>query len=92
MALLRGSRHIGGMTEKRKRPRDANQLAKFIVDVATGEKDDREPTPEEDGKDPAAVRRGRLGGAKGGKARAKRLTPTERAQSARKAARARWSQ
>lgn len=73
-----------------KRPRDPNQLAKFIVDVATGEAEDREPTPEEQGKDPAAVSLGRRGGQIGGKARAQRLTETERQASAKKAAAARW--
>ena len=38
----------------RKRPRDPNQLAKRIVDIASGEVEDRDPTPEEQGKDPAA--------------------------------------
>ena len=51
------------MTEEHpKRPRDLNQWAKRMIDVATGEVEDREPTPEEQGKDPAAVKRGRLGG------------------------------
>lgn len=40
--------------EKPKRPRDANQLAKFVVDLATG--DQPEPKPVDDGKDPAAVK------------------------------------
>ena len=62
-----------------KRPRDLNQWAKRMVDVATGEAKDREPTPEEQGKDPAAVKRGRLGGA----ARAAKMTPKERSDSAR---------
>ena len=66
-----------------KRPRDLNQWAKRMVDVATGEAKDREPTPEEQGKDPAAVKRGRLGGAKGGAARAAKMTPKERSDSAR---------
>jgi hypothetical protein len=52
------------MPDRPKRPRDPNQLGKFIVDVATGEVDDREPPTD---KDPAAVERGRLGGIKGGK-------------------------
>jgi hypothetical protein len=52
------------------RPRDPNQLAKSIIDIATGEKPDRDPTTEEEGKDPAAVERGRKGGLIGGKARA----------------------
>ena len=45
-----------------KRPRDPNQLAKRIIDIATGETPDRDPTPEEEGKDPAAVELGRKGG------------------------------
>jgi hypothetical protein len=47
----------------------------MIVDIATGEIEDREPTPEEQGKDPAAVSLDRRGGLKGGKARAKSLIP-----------------
>jgi hypothetical protein len=42
-------------------------------------------------KNPAAVALGRLGGLKGGVARAKMLTPAERKESARKAALARWA-
>jgi hypothetical protein len=45
-----------------KRPRDPAQLAKLIVDIATGEVEDRELTPEEQGKDPAAAALGRKGG------------------------------
>jgi hypothetical protein len=60
-----------------KRPRDLNEWAKRMVDIATGETSDREPTPEEQGKDPAAVARGKLGGAIGGKARAAGLTPEQ---------------
>ena len=58
-----------------KRPRDPNQLAKHLVDLATGEKTD----PAEDAtKNPHAVALGRLGGLVGGKARAKVLTPALR--------------
>jgi hypothetical protein len=46
-----------------KRPRDSNQLAKSIIDIATGKKPDRDPRPEEQGKDPAAVAMGKKGGA-----------------------------
>jgi hypothetical protein len=77
-------------TPRKKRPRDPAQLAKFIVDVATGEIEDREPTPEEQGKDPAAVSLGRRGGLKGGEERARVLTPEERKRIAKKAAEARW--
>jgi hypothetical protein len=76
------------MTKKPKRPRDTNQLAKSIVDIATGEKDD---TALDDGKNPAAVALGRLGGKKGGKARAKSLTAEQRSEIAKKAAAKRWS-
>lgn len=79
------------MTKHPKRPRDLNQWAKHMVDVATGEATDREPTPEEQGKDPAAVKRGKAGGAKGGKARAAKMTAPERSEAARRAVQARWS-
>ena len=81
------------MTDKasrKKRPRDANRLAKSIVDLATGEVEDREATPEEQGKDPAAVSLGRRGGLKGGKARAKSMSPKRRSEIAKAAAKARW--
>ena len=42
-------------------------------------------------KNPAAVALGKLGGSKGGKARAKNMTPEQRSESARKAAKARWA-
>ncbi|WP_119300888.1 histone H1 [Dongia deserti] len=74
------------MAKKPKRPRDPSQLAKFIVDLATGEIEDKT----EDGKNPAAVALGRLGGLKGGKARKKALTKEQRAEIAKKAAAARW--
>lgn len=70
-----------------KRPRDPAQLAKLIVDIATGEVEDRI----DDGKDPAAVERGRVGGAKGGKARATALTGAKRVAIAKQAAKIRWS-
>jgi hypothetical protein len=74
----------------RKRPRDPAQLAKLIVDIATGDVEDRSPTPEEQGKDPAAVALGRKGGLKGGKARATNMTPEQRRVAAKKAIEARW--
>lgn len=72
---------------KPKRPRDPNQLAKLIADIATGEV--TEPKTD-DGKDQAAVALGRKGGLKGGKARAEKLTPEKRSAIAKKAAKARW--
>ncbi len=70
-----------------KRPRDANQLAKSIVDLATGQTEEK---PADSGKDPAAVALGRKGGLKGGKARAASLSKKRRAEIAKKAAKARW--
>jgi hypothetical protein len=70
-----------------KRPRDFSQAAKLVIDIATGEKPNRDSTPEEQGKDPAAVALGQ----RGGKARAKGMTAKRRKEIARKAARKRWS-
>jgi hypothetical protein len=70
-------------------PRDPNQLAKAVVDFATGQ---REPDPPARVKNPAAVELGRLGGKIGGKVRAANMTPEQRTDSARKAALARWGE
>lgn len=70
-----------------KRPRDVNELARHVVDEATGQ---AEPYDPDVGKDPAAVALGRKGGLKGGKARAAKMTPEQRSEAARKAALARW--
>lgn len=77
-------------TRRPKRPRDANQLARSIVDLATGEADET-PSAEVNDKDPAAVTLGRRGGLKGGKARAGLLSPERRAEIARAAAKVRWA-
>jgi len=76
----------------RKGPRspDINKLAKSVVDIATQASEDSKPTAEDVGKNPAAVALGRLGGLKGGKARAEKLSKTRRAEIARRAAKARW--
>lgn len=75
----------------KKRPRDINQLVKFIVDLSTGNPitEDISPIAGKE-KNPAAVELGRLGGLKGGKARAAKLTPAERSAIAKKAAQSRW--
>ena len=65
-----------------KRPRDTNQLAKKIVDLATGQ--DRDET------EPADLKK-RSAGRKGGAIRAKRLTPSRRSEIAQVAANARWA-
>jgi hypothetical protein len=66
--------------------RDVNELAAGILAKATGESA-AEPQAE---KNPAAVALGRLGGLKGGRARADKLSSKRRSQIARKAARTRW--
>jgi hypothetical protein len=71
---------------KPKRPRDVNHLAKMIVDMSTG---DAVPDPVPT-KNPAAVALGRLGGAKGGPARAAALSPAKRKAIAKMAASKRW--
>ena len=69
-------------TKRLPRPRDPAQLAKLIVDIATGEVEDRV----DDGRDAVAASLGR----KGGKARAANLSKPRRAEIAKKAAAARW--
>jgi hypothetical protein len=71
-----------------KRPKDGNALAVMVAKIATGEI--TEPNINE-GKNAAAVELGKLGGAKGGKARADKLTPKQRSDIAKKAAQKRWS-
>lgn len=79
---------------RKKRPRDMALLAKSIVDEATGQVDkptpDEAPQPTEEERHNAAVTLGRLGGLKGGKARAKKLTEEQRKEIGKKAAKARW--
>ncbi len=65
-----------------KRPRDTNQLAKFIVDLTTGDETEK---PES-----VKAQSGRKGGLIGGKARKDALTPERRSEIAMKAAKARW--
>ncbi len=71
------------MEKKKKKPTDLNKLAASIVAEAT----EKTPTKE---KNPAAIALGRLGGLKGGKARAEKLTAKERSEIAKKAAQGRW--
>jgi hypothetical protein len=70
------------MHKRTSKDTDINTLAASIVEQTTGE-----PVRE---KNPAAVALGRLGGIKGGKARAKKLTPEQRTAIAKKAAEKRW--
>ncbi len=94
-------RHNVGMpnhSSTPKRPRDANPLARAVVDLATGQAPvEPEPAPAPDVETPSDVLRraaaelGRRGGLKGGKARAANLSAEKRAEIARKAAAARWN-
>jgi len=70
------------MPKRPKRPRDPSQLAKLIVDIATGEAENVKPAP------PDKARRS--GGLKGGKARAKKLSSKRRRDIAKRAALSRW--
>ncbi len=82
LACVRNACQIHGMGGA-KRPRDTNQLAKRVVDVATGEVEDK-------GKGPEKAKGQRKGGLKGGPARAEALTPEKRSRIASIAAQARW--
>lgn len=73
-------------SRKPKRPRDLNQLAKSIVDEATGQA----PSHPATNNNKAAMELGRLGGLKGGPARAAKLSAAERSAIAKKAAQKRW--
>ena len=75
------------MAKKTKLPADTNKRAKAILDIVTGE--EKESTPQDEVK-AAAAALGRLGGLKGGKARAEKLSPKKRSEIAKKAAKARW--
>ena len=76
------------MTNPPKRPRDVNQWAKHMLVLATGQA--QETDSEAEGKSAKAIRRGKLGGQKGGAARATKLTPAHRSEIARLAAQTRW--
>ena len=76
------------MAKKIKRPKDTNQLAKSILDIVTGENEDK--LIPQDELSVAAAALGRKGGLKGGKARANSLTPERRTEIAKKAANKRW--
>jgi hypothetical protein len=87
LTLAVRSAHNTSMAKHPKRPRDINQLAKMIVDISTG----NAPPEPEPTKNPAAVALGKLGGAKGGPARAAALSPAKRRAIAKKAAAKRWN-
>lgn len=75
---------MGRMPKRSSKIEDPNVIAFNVVQAATGEE------PSTEGKNPAAVALGRLGGLKGGKARAASLSGKKRSAIASKAAKARW--
>ena len=79
--------YLVGMKTTRKKHPDLNELATVIVTETIDEEKPEEPISD---KNPAAVALGRLGGLKGGKARANKLTPEQRKEISQKAAKARW--
>ena len=81
------------LDRSKKRPRDPNQLAYQVMLESTGQAPKFTPDeekPADPNKNPHAVALGRLGGLKGGAARAAKLAPRKRSQIAAKAAKARW--
>ena len=81
------------MPTRSSKDRDFATVARRVVEQAIGEHLDGTPLEDPNaGKNPAAVALGRLGGAKGGRARADKFTPAKRSQIAKKAAKARWKQ
>jgi hypothetical protein len=75
---------------KNRRPTDINLLASQIVAEATGDNQSKTLTESKE-KNPAAVALGRLGGLKGGKSRAEKLSKERRTEIAKDAAKKRWS-
>jgi hypothetical protein len=79
------------MPTRSSKDRDFFTNARRVVEQAIGEHMDGTPLENPDaGKNPAAVALGKLGGAKGGEARAKALSPRKRSQIAQKAGNTRW--
>jgi hypothetical protein len=79
------------MPRRSSKDHDFATIARRVVEQAIGERLDGTPLEDPNaGKNPAAVALGKLGGAKGGKARAANLSPAKRKQIAKKAAEARW--
>ena len=76
------------MPKRSRNQKDYQQLARKVLDTVVPDAEPKKPAKK---KDPAAVALGRKGGKKGGPARAAKMTAEERAESARKAAKARWA-
>lgn len=74
------------MSKRSSKQKDPSEIARHVLNAVVP---DAEPKEEKE-KNPAAVALGRLGGLKGGKARAEKLSAKKRSEIARKAAKARW--
>lgn len=79
------ARNVHPMNKRPQHLRDANQIAKAVADIATRQEPDKPAAPEK-----ATVTRARKAGAKGGPARAEKLSAERRSEIARKAAAKRW--
>ncbi len=84
--------HHGAMPKRSTPKRDFMEVARGIVEQAIGEQMDGNPLPDppKDKRNPHAVALGSMGGQKGGKARAKKLSSRKKIEIAKRAARARW--
>lgn len=84
--------HHGIMPKRSTPKRDFMEVARGIVEQAIGEQMDGKPLPEPepDTRNPHAVALGTMGGRKGGRSRAKKLSPAKRKAIAKKGAAARW--
>ncbi len=76
------------MPKRSSKQKDPSEITRHVLDTDVP---DAEPPEAEKEKNPAAVALGRLGGKKGGPARAAKLTPEQRKEIAKKAAKARWA-
>jgi hypothetical protein len=97
LAILSRTANTESMAKRKRAPKTPDPAAfafgvmQHIIE-ATGDTPAKPgPTPEESGKDPAAVALGRKGGLKGGPARAASMTKKQRSDAAKKAAQARWN-
>lgn len=78
------------MPKRSSKQKDTQQLARSVLDQIVPDAEAQPAEPEPPKKNPAAVALGRLGGMKGGKARAEKLSAKKRSEIAKKAAAARW--
>jgi len=84
--------YTSGMPKRSSKQKDTQELARHVLDTVVPDAEPtKEPAEPQKAKNAAAVALGRLGGLKGGKARAAKLTANQRKAIAQKAAKARWT-